>query len=266
MILDEILRCKREELEARRAATPLRELEARAADAAPPVDFAGALGRRPNGLPAVIAEVKKASPSKGIIRRDFEPVAIARAYQSAGAAAISVLTDERFFQGSLQYLTAIRQAVTLPVLRKDFILDEYQIFEARAAGADAVLLIAAALQEPNLKRLAAMSAELGMASLVEVHDETEMETALRVGASLIGINNRNLQTFEVSLEATARLAKLAHRSTLNAQPSIRLVSESGIFSRADLEMLAGLGVDAVLIGEALMRERDVGAKLRELIA
>ena len=258
MILDEILDAKRVEVERRKAAVPIRELKSRVWDAPAPLDFAKRLVRNESGLPAVIAEVKKASPSKGVIREDFDPVSIATAYEDAGAAAISVLTDEKFFQGSLSYLRQIKQAVSLPVLRKDFIIDEYQVYESRAAGADALLLIVAALEQGTLVDLMNRATEIGMQYLVEVHDEAEMEVAIDVCAPIIGINNRNLKTFEVSLDVTARLLPMV--------PRAKKVSESGIFTREDMMGLGKLGVDAVLIGEALMREPDVGAKLRELIS
>ena len=240
------------------SARPYEVIRPMLADAPEPLDFAGALSRNDAGLPAVIAEVKKASPSRGVIREDFDPVSIAKSYERAGASAISVLTDEEFFQGSLDYLARIKQNVMLPVLRKDFIINQYQLFEARAAGADAVLLIVAALEKDTLARLMTGVSDLGMQSLVEVHNEPELATALEVGADLIGINNRNLQTFEVSLQTTENL--------LPAAAGRKVVSESGIFTRDDMEKLGGLGVDAVLIGEALMRERDIEAKLRELIS
>lgn len=258
MILDRILEQKKLEVARLRASCPMVELKAMTVCAPPPLGFARALNGGASGMPAVIAEVKKASPSKGVIRADFNPVAIATAYQQAGASAISVLTDEQFFQGSLDYLKAVKKAVSLPVIRKDFIIDESQIFEARAAGADAILLIVAALERDDLVRLMECAQGLGMDCLIEVHDEAEMETALGIGAGLIGINNRNLNTFEVSLDTTARLMPMADGR--------KLVSESGIFTREDIAMLGGMGVDAVLIGEALMRQTDVGAKLRELIA
>ena len=206
----------------------------------------------------MIAEVKKASPSKGLIRADFDPEAIARSYESAGASAISVLTDEKFFQGSLDYLKLVKRTVSLPVLRKDFIIDAYQVFEARTAGADAILLIVAALPHDSLTALMNCASELGMDQLVEVHDESELETALEVGAPLIGINNRNLRTFEVTLDTTARLLPMI--------PRAKTVSESGIFTRRDMVSLGAMGVDAVLIGEALMRQDDIQAKLAELTA
>lgn len=259
MILDRILQQKVIEVAARKSACSADELRRMAADVPQPLDFAGALARNAAAVPAVIAEVKKASPSKGVIREDFDPESIARAYESAGASAISVLTDEEFFQGSLDYLRAVKRVVGLPVLRKDFLIDPYQVAEARAAGADAVLLIVAALERSDLLRLTDAVGEAGMQCLVEVHDEREMDAALSVGASLIGINNRNLYTFEVTLDTTAGLLPAA-------KGHAKTVSESGIFTRADMEKLGAMGADAVLIGEALMRERDIEAKLRELTA
>ncbi len=263
MILDQILSEKKLEVARRESEQPVAELEALAADATVALDFAAALHRNRVGLPAVIAEVKKASPSKGLIRLDFDPESIAKAYEAAGASAISVLTDEKFFQGALDYLAIVKKTVSLPVLRKDFIISEYQILEARAAGADAVLLIAAALHREQLARFMQRAGELGMQCLVEVHVEREMGIALDVGAKLIGINNRNLQTFEVSLETTARLLPMAQAQS---KTETTFVSESGIFTRRDIESLGAIGVDAVLIGEALMRENDIESKLKELIA
>lgn len=257
MILDTILEEKKIEVAGRKAAMPIGELKSRVSDAPVPLDFMRRLARNDAGIPAVIAEVKKASPSKGLIRADFDPISIAKSYQAAGAAAISVLTDEKFFQGSLSYLRQVKQTASLPVLRKDFIIDEYQVYEARATGADAVLLIVAALEKHQMMELMNRATEIGMACLVEVHDESELEIAIDVGAPLIGINNRNLQTFEVSLDTTARL--------LPRIPRARTVSESGIVTRDDMIRLGAMGVDAVLIGEALMRETDIEAKLRELI-
>lgn len=259
MILDTILEHKTLEVASRKVASPLQDVKAMAAEQPPARDFAAGLERSASGIPAVIAEVKQASPSKGLIRADFDPVAIARSYQSAGASAISVLTDEEFFRGSLRYLTAVKQSVDLPVLRKDFIIDDYQVFEGRAAGADAVLVIVAALDPDDLRRLMDLSRDLGMQCLVEVHSEPEMEIALASGADLIGINNRNLYTFEVSLDVTRSLVPMVRRRC-------RIVSESGIFTRIDMEMLGSMGVDAVLIGEALMREPDIEGKLRELVS
>lgn len=279
MILDKILEEKRVEVESRKAAMPVRELKSRLSDAPVPIEFAKRLVRKmgtdPTGIPAVIAEVKKASPSKGVIRLDFDPEAIALAYEAAGAAAISVLTDEKFFQGSLSYLRRVKQTVSLPVLRKDFIIDEYQVYEARTAGADAILLIVAALDKDSLSHLMNRATEIGLQCLTEVHDEAEMEVALDICAPVIGINNRNLQTFEVSLDTTARLLQQAESGKWKAETQARraeawtaahaiFVSESGIFTHDDMVRLGKMGVDAVLVGEALMRERDIEAKLREL--
>jgi len=257
MILDTILEEKRIEVDQRKTVMPLGELKSRISDAPIPLDFARRLVRNESGIPAVIAEVKKASPSKGLIRADFDPVAIAKSYEAAGAAAISVLTDVKFFQGSSDYLRQVKASISLPVLRKDFIIDEYQIFEARVAGADAILLIVAALEKDKLERFMNRAAEIGLQCLVEVHNEAEMDVAIDVGAPIIGINNRNLRTFDVGLDTTARLLPII--------PRAKTVSESGIFTRGDMEMLGEMGVDAVLIGEALMREKDIEAKLRELI-
>jgi len=206
----------------------------------------------------LIAEVKKASPSKGLIRADFDPVQIAKTYEAAGASAISVLTDEKYFQGRLEYLTAVHDAVSLPTLRKDFIIDAYQVYESRAAKADAILLIVAALDAGRLRDLMALATELGMASLVEAHSSEELDIALEVAARIIGINNRNLQTFETKLETTLELASRVPGDRV-------LVSESGIFTRSDVERLMAVGVDAILVGESLMREPDPGMKVRELL-
>ncbi|MEK7851320.1 MAG: indole-3-glycerol phosphate synthase TrpC, partial [Deltaproteobacteria bacterium] len=202
--------------------------------------------------------VKKASPSKGVIREDFDHLEIARTYERNGASALSVLTDRHFFQGSIDYLSEIRQMVSLPLLRKDFIFDEYQIFEARGYGADAVLLIAAVLDDKELCDFVKLSLDLGMAPLVEVHDETELERTLKTNAELIGINNRNLQTFKTDINTTVRL--------MNSIPEDKIVvSESGINTKEDMKLLKDAGVDAFLIGEALMRESDIGKKLREFV-
>ncbi|MFZ5818211.1 MAG: indole-3-glycerol phosphate synthase TrpC [Bacillota bacterium] len=264
MILDQILATKVTEVAAARAARPLAEVVEAARRAPDPRSFLRAL-REPAGV-TVIAEVKKASPSKGVIRPDFDPVAIARAYEAAGAACLSVLTDEEYFQGSLAYLQAIRQAVALPLLRKDFIIDEYQVYEARAAGADAILLIVAAFHGPSsqgrspdeLHRLAALATDLGMDVLTEVHSAEELAIAIESGAPLIGVNNRDLRTFHTTLEVTFALAG-------KVPPDRLLVSESGIGTRADLDRLAQAGVKSVLVGESLMRQPDVGAALRSLL-
>lgn len=251
----EICQHKRRETEQRRAQTPLSELQS-AAEAAPaPRPFADAL--RFNGAPRLIAEVKKASPSKGVLRADFRPVQIAREYEAAGADALSVLTDEHFFQGSLRYLTEIRAAVRLPILRKDFTLDEYHVWEARAAGADAVLLIAAALDDAQLRSLKRLTEQLGMTALIEVHDEAELERALSTEPRMIGVNNRNLRTFETTLETAFALRPRVPRE-------IVFVSESGIHTRADMRLLEAHRVDAVLIGESLMRAESISEKVDEL--
>jgi indole-3-glycerol phosphate synthase len=233
-------------------------------------DFAGALRKPKRGPVALIAEVKQASPSAGLIRRDFDPVRIAHEYEAAGASCLSVLTDQKFFQGSLAYLKQIRGAVPLPLLRKDFIIDERQILEAIAWGADAILLIAAILSDAQLKHFHALAAGAGLAALVEVHDEAELDRALNAGAGLVGVNNRNLKTFKVDLATTERLAARMHSSSRNTQhatsnPPPLLVAESGIHTRADVERLAKIGAQAILVGESLMKQADIGAKVRELL-
>jgi len=257
-ILQRILARKREEVDERRARMPSTELRARIDDASPARGFADALRARiERGEPAVIAEVKKASPSKGVIRAEFDPAAIARRYEAGGAACLSVLTDVDFFQGADEYLVAAREACTLPVLRKDFIVDEYQLHEARALGADAVLLIAAALDDAQLAGFAALAAELGLDALAEVHDATELERVLRLPLPLVGVNNRDLRTFGVSLDTT-----LALKDRLPADRV--LVTESGIAAPADVARMRDAGVHAFLVGEAFMREADPGEALRRL--
>lgn len=253
-ILEEILAYKAVEVsEARRLVTEA-ELRERIKIASPPRDFASALIKdRIN----IIAEVKKGSPSKGIIRADFDPLSIAKTYEENGACAISVLTDEKYFFGSLENLVMIRREAALPLLRKDFIIDPYQIYEARSAGADAALLIAAALPKKTLSEFITLAESLGMTALVEVHTEEEVLNALQAGASIIGINNRDLNTFKTDIATTVRLAKLV-------PPGKIVVSESGINSYNDIERLLSEGVKTFLVGEALMREKDVGKKLREL--
>lgn len=258
VILEQILEYKQGEVAAARAARSLDDLRAGLADMPPTRGFAAALEARARQGTAVIAEVKKGSPSKGIIRADFDPLAIAGCYQEHGATCLSVLTDSRFFYGQLAYLEEIRAIVNLPLLRKDFIIDPYQIYEARLAGADAVLLIAAALEDGPLRELGALAGELGLDVLLEVHDEKEMERAAGLPASLLGINNRNLSTFVTDLGVTERLVPLA-------PPGRLIVSESGIETRADIERLKNAGARAFLIGESLMRHREVGAKLDELL-
>ena len=254
-VLDQIVASKRREIAAAKARTPEPELEQRLAGAPPVRDFRAALDRP--GTVQVLAEVKKASPSAGVLRADFDPVAIARTYERHGAAAVSVLTDEPFFQGSLAYLTAIRAAVGLPLLRKDFILDRYQLLEARAAGADAVLLIAECLDGNELPRLHDAARALGLHVLVELYDAENLPRVVDCGAAIIGINNRDLRTFVTRLEHTLDLAPRV--------PADRcLVSESGIRTRQDVERLRAAGVRAVLVGETLMRAPDIGAQLDAL--
>lgn len=241
-------------------------------------DFFAALAKPRVGDIGLIAEVKKASPSKGVICADFDPVRVAREYEAAGASCLSVLTDEKFFQGSLDYLRAIRQAVKLPLLRKDFIIDERQILEAIEWGADAILLIVAILDDARLKRFHNLAVEAGLAVLVEVHDEEELDRALRIGAPLIGVNNRNLKDFVVDLAVTERLAArlVAAEVTRRTAPvgttspphvgDYLLVAESGIFTRADVERLKACGSRAILVGESLMRSGDISKAVAELIA
>lgn len=255
-VLENIMTQKRLEIAAAKSARPAEQLVELLADAPPVRDFLGAL-RRGNAL-EIIAEVKKASPSAGLIRADFNPVQIARIYEEHGAACISVLTDEHFFQGHLDYLRAVRQAVSIPVLRKDFLLDRYQVLEARAAGADCVLLIAECLDDCRLRDLYFYASELGMTALVEIYEPDNLDRVLKLGAELVGINNRNLRTFVTSLEHSLQL-----RERVPAE--VVLVSESGIHSRADTARLEAGGVRAALVGETLMRSDDIGAKLKELL-
>lgn len=258
MILDRILATKVEEVAADKAQAPLVELQRQVQDCDPTRGFAETLRSRALGGTAIIAEVKKGSPSKGVIRADFDPLAIACSYQIAGAACLSVLTDEQYFFGSLDYLKQIREVVELPLLRKDFIIDAYQVYQARTAGADAILLIAAALDDDRLTELAELAADLKLDTLLEVHDEQELERALEIPVDLIGINNRNLKTFVTDLSITEHLASRI------PSPQVA-VAESGIHSRADIERLQAAGAGAFLIGESLMREDDIEAKLRSLI-
>jgi len=257
-ILQHILARKIEEIRERSAQIGLAELSARVADLPPTRGFAAALEAKVEaGSPAVIAEVKKASPSKGVIRADFDPAAIARSYAAGGAACLSVLTDADFFQGSEAYLQQARAACDLPVLRKDFTIDPYQVYEARAIGADCILLIVAALGDASLLELALLAAELDLDVLVEVHDEDELERALEIPALLIGVNNRNLRTFETSLDTTLRLQGRIDDGRL-------LVTESGIHTPADVARMRAAGVGAFLVGEAFMRAADPGAELARL--
>lgn len=228
-------------------------------------DFLAAIrNRRKAGSMALIAEVKKASPSAGVICKDFDPVRIAKEYEAAGASCLSVLTDEKFFQGSLDYLRQIRAAVKLPLLRKDFIIDERQILEAAEWGADAILLIVAILTDEQLRKFHTLAVDAGLAVLVEVHDEAELERALVITPELIGVNNRNLKTFEVDLATTERLSSKMLLSPA-ARKTLMLVAESGINSRADVDRLKKADASAVLVGESLMKQGDIQAKVRELI-
>ena len=257
-ILKKILAVKVQEVAAAQARKPLIELQAEVGHVAPPRDFVGSIrGKLAAGLPAVIAEIKKASPSKGVIRPDFHPAEIARSYAAHGAACLSVLTDEQFFQGSEAYLKEARAACDLPVLRKDFMVDAYQIWEARAMGADAILLIAAALTPEQMRSFEALAHELGMAVLVEVHDGEELTAALRLDTPLVGINNRNLRTFEVTLRTTLGL--------LERIPEGRIVvTESGILKAADVTLMREHQVHAFLVGETFMRAPEPGVELERL--
>ncbi|MBI5756295.1 MAG: indole-3-glycerol phosphate synthase TrpC [Nitrospirae bacterium] len=255
-MLNEILRHKKEEIRAKRSAGALSELKARIKDHPVTIPFGAAISK--GDTVSLIAEVKKASPSKGVIREDFDPVKIARIYEESLASAISVLTDKAFFQGDLEYLTLIREAVKVPLLRKDFIIDEFQIYEARAFGADAILLIVSILDKTQLDEYKHLAYELGLDSLIEVHTEKEVEKAIYSDADIIGINNRDLSTFETNIDTTARLIKLIPDDKI-------VVSESGISTRDDILALKDQGVDAVLIGETLMKSDDIGKKIKELL-
>jgi indole-3-glycerol phosphate synthase len=255
-ILDDIVASKHREVEANRKRMPLEELQAQAAQAPPVRDFRAALeGPGPIQL---IAEIKKASPSAGVIREDFDPIAIARTYQAHGAACLSVLTDVPYFQGHLSYLARVRAAVAIPLLRKDFIIDEYQVVEARMAGADAILLIAEILEDHQLQSLRACATHWGMATLVEFHDEVNLPRVLGSGADLVGINNRDLQRFVTDLSLTLRIRD-------SVPSNVVLVSESGIHSRRDVEQLEAAGVNAILVGESLMRADDIGNAVEVLL-
>lgn len=255
-ILQQIVAHKREEIARTKAAVPAAQLQQQNASAPPVRDFVAALkARHPLGL---IAEVKKASPSAGLIRAEFDPVSIARTYAEHGAACVSVLTDEKYFQGSLEYLTQIRAAIDLPVLRKDFIIDRYQVLEARAAGADAILLIAECLDDAELADLYGYAGELGMQCLVELYDPANLERVLRLDPPLVGVNNRNLKTMTTDLQ---------HCITLRKQipAEILMVGESGIHGRADVERLQNAGIHAILVGETLMKSPDIGAKVDQIL-
>ncbi len=262
-ILQQIVETKKQEIQAAAAAVPLDRLKSQCNSLPPTRNFFAAVNRRPDGLVNVIAEVKKASPSAGVIRADFDPVAVAKAYHNAGADALSVLTDEKYFSGHLSYLRQVRNAVPLPVLRKDFIIDPYQLWESRAAGADAVLLIAEILTDSQLFDLQILAAELNLTALVEIH---EMDSLLRVRSilgfplrsySLLGINNRDLTTFNVDLKTSVRLAEFVEDKSI-------LVAESGIRDRSDIQQLNAAGIHSVLIGETLMRSADIGGTMANL--
>ncbi|MBT4098481.1 MAG: indole-3-glycerol phosphate synthase TrpC [Gemmatimonadetes bacterium] len=254
-ILQEIATYKHEFVARRRIDAPLEEVSAKAQDLPAPLDFAGALQADPIAL---IAEVKKASPSKGVIREDFDPESIARIYAENGARALSVLTDEAYFQGCDDYLTSARQAAGIPALRKDFNVDSYQIHEARLLGADAILLIVALMDGGQLEDFQGLGRDLGLSVLVEVHSREELERALGAGASLIGINNRDLRTFDTTLETTFELRQFVPEG-------VTLVSESGIRDHDDVRQLSEAGIDAILVGESLMRAEDIGVAVQQLL-
>jgi indole-3-glycerol phosphate synthase len=256
-VLEEILRAKREELAQRETILPRSELEARCRTLAPARDFEAALRPAPRRRVALIAELKKASPSRGLLAPAFEPLPLAQTYAAHGAACLSVLTDAKHFQGRIELLEEVRAAVALPLLRKDFILTEYQLWESRAFGADAALLIVAALDPSRLSDLLHAAKGIGLGALVEVHTRQELDLALSLGASLVGINNRNLRTFETTLETSLELLPLIPPGPLR-------ISESGFFARADVERVVAAGAHAVLVGEALVTAQDPGAKVREL--
>jgi len=259
-ILNKILATKKTEVAASKLAVSLDQLQAQAEAQGEPRDFVGSIHKKiMANKAAVIAEIKKASPSKGVIREDFKPAEIAKSYEKAGAACLSVLTDEQYFQGSAAYLKQARAACKLPVLRKDFIIDEYQVFEARAMGADCILLIVAALELAQMQKLEALANELGMAVLVEVHDADELALALQLNTPLIGINNRNLRTFEVSLQTTLDLLKIMPEDRF-------VVTESGIFTPDDVKLMLDNQVQGFLVGEAFMRQDDPGAELARVFA
>lgn len=258
-ILDDIIAYKKDEVAAAKANAPYAAIEALARSTPPPRGFEKALRRKAASGFALIAEIKKASPSKGLIRADFDPAALASAYERGGAACLSVLTDGPGFQGSPADLKNVRRTVSLPIIRKDFMIDPYQAAEARAWGADCILLIMAALSDAQAEELAAAAASFDLDVLFEAHDEAEVARAVRLGARMIGVNNRDLRTFKTSLDATARLAALVPADRL-------LISESGIAGHGDLVRLAGYGAKAFLVGESLMREADVEAATRRLLA
>ncbi|HWL07635.1 MAG TPA: indole-3-glycerol phosphate synthase TrpC [Planctomicrobium sp.] len=256
-ILDKIIDQKRQEIVAAQSRRSLKELQQAVVTAPTPRDFVGALrAKHPMGL---IAEIKKASPSVGLIRADFDPVAIGRIYEANGAACISVLTDEKFFQGHLSFLEQVRAAVSVPVLRKDFIIDPYQVWEARASGADCILLIAECLDDEQMSLLASLSGELGMQTLIEVYDPENVDRVLKLDPPMMGVNNRDLRTFVTDLQHTVNLRQRIPSEVL-------LIGESGIHTRDDVQFLQNAGVHGILVGESLMRSPDIGQRVRELLA
>jgi indole-3-glycerol phosphate synthase len=259
-VLERILEVKRAEVAAAKQLLPQASVESHARGAAPPRDFAGALrAKLAEKKPAVIAEIKRASPSRGVLRVDFDPAAIARSYEAGGATCMSVLTDAQFFQGAPEHLGAARAATALPVLRKDFVVEPYQVFESRALGADCILLIAACLGKDAMAELESIAQGLGMAVLVEVHDAAELDAALALATPLLGINNRNLATFETRLETTLDLLPRVPRERI-------VITESGILARQDVAHMRSRGVNAFLVGEAFMRAQDPGSALKELFS
>lgn len=257
-ILDRILETKRAEVAAKKASTPLASLDAMIARRDAPRGFKAALDQRAATGPALIAEVKKASPSKGVIRADFDPPAHALAYLNGGATCLSVLTDEQYFQGDDSYLAAIHDAVPLPLLRKDFLVDPWQVHESRALGADAILIIVAALDDVRMAEIESAAIDCGLDALVEVHDEREMERALKLKSRLIGVNNRDLRDFSVSFDRTYELVGKAPKGCT-------FVAESGLQTHADLEAMRTHGINCFLVGESLMRANDIAAATRELL-
>jgi indole-3-glycerol phosphate synthase len=257
MILERIISKKKEEVSYLRKKISLQNLRREIANLPPPRNFLHAVSRERGEPIKLIAEIKKASPLSGIMRNDFNEIEIAKIYKASGASAISIVTDREFFKGTLDMIRDVKEVVDLPILRKDFIIDEYQIYEARSAGADAVLIIAAILSKDEIKGFFELSKELGLHSLVEVHTEEELEKVLDKGVELIGINNRNLRTFEVNIDNTLRLRSMIPEGCT-------VVSESGISTRGEVKLLASERIDAVLIGEGILRSKDIGGKIREL--